>query len=68
MEGRKVTKCGEDFFFFFFFFAFHFSKRLRFVLGLPKWKFSIGEKLGKITLPPQKNFPVTPLRRARGEL
>ena len=30
--------------FFFFFFAFHFSKPLKFVLGLPKWEFSIGEK------------------------
>ena len=37
-------------------------------LGLPKWKFSTGEKAfhdgkksGKMTLPLQKNFPVTPL-------
>ena len=28
----------------FFFFAFHFSKPLKFVLGLPKWKFSTGKK------------------------
>ena len=54
--------------FFFFFFALHFSKPLKFVLGLPKWKFSTrkqhftpGNKSRKITLPPQKNFPVMPL-------
>ena len=29
---------------FFFFFAFRFSKPLKFVLGLPKWKFSTGKK------------------------
>ena len=59
------------FFFFFFpssFFAFHFSKPLKFVLGLPKWKFSTGEKhftlgkkSGKMTLPPLKNIPLMPL-------
>ena len=32
------------FFFFFFSFAFHFSKRRKFVLGLPKWNFSTGKK------------------------
>ena len=55
-------------FFFFFFFAFHFWKRRKFVLGLPKWEFCTGKKhftpgkkSGKITLPPQKNMPVTPL-------
>ena len=42
--------------FFCLFFAFHFSKRLKFVLGLPKWKFS-----RKMTLPPLKILPVTPL-------
>ena len=52
------------FFFFFFFFAFHFSKPLKFVLGLPKWKFStrkkyftVGKNQEKITLPPLQNFP-----------
>ena len=52
----------------FFFFAFHFPKPLKFVLGLSKWKFSTGQKhftpgkkSGKLTLPSQKNFPVTPL-------
>ena len=51
-----------------FFFAFHFWKQWKFVLGLPKWEFStrkkhfiLGKKSGKITLPPQKNMPVTPL-------
>ena len=58
----------------FFFLAFHFSKPLKFVLGLPKWEFSTGEKHflpgkkhftpvknpGKITLPPLKNIPLTP--------
>ena len=51
MEGGKVTKWGggegEDllfFFFFFFCFAFHFSKPLKFVLGLPKWEFSTRKK------------------------
>ena len=59
--------------FFFFFFAFHFWKRQKFVLGLPKSEFSTGKKhftsgkkSGKITLPPQKNMPVTPLLTGRG--
>ena len=58
--------------FFFFFFASHFSKPLKFVLGLPKWKFSTGKKhftpgkkIRKNDFAPQKNFPVTPLRIAR---
>ena len=41
---------------------------MKFVFGLPKWKFSTGKKhftpgkkSGKMTLPTQKNFPVTPL-------
>ena len=66
MEGGKVTKWGEDFF---FFLAFYYSKPLKFVLGLPKWKFSTRKKhftpgkkkKGKMTMPTQKNFPVTPL-------
>ena len=44
------------------------NKKLKFVLGLPKWKYSIGKKhftlgkkSGKMTLPTQKKFPVTPL-------
>ena len=58
-KRRKIVKgkvenwkCKEEnleneertFFFFFFFFAFHFSKPVKFVLGLPKWKCSIGKK------------------------
>ena len=67
-ENSSKMRWGEALFFFFFFFAFHFSKQLKFVLGVPKWKFSTGKnafhagkKSGKMTLPPQKNFPVTPL-------
>ena len=45
-----------------FCFAFHFSKPLKFVLGLPKWEhFTPGEKSGKMTLSPLKNIPLTPL-------
>ena len=47
-EGWKVTKLRRGlyfFFFFFFFFAFHSSKPLKFVLGLPKWKFSTGKSI-----------------------
>ena len=39
-EG-KVPKWGEDFC---FFFLSTFKKRQKFVLGLPKWKFSTGKK------------------------
>ena len=63
-NGRREKFHNDDrtfFFFFFFFFAFHFSKRLKFVLGVPKWKFSTRKKSGKMTLAPHKNFPVTPL-------
>ena len=42
--GKVVVKRGEDFFFFFFWFAFHFWKRRKFVLGVPKWEFSTGKK------------------------
>ena len=66
MEVGKVIKRGEDFFFSFF--AFHFSKRQKFVLGLPKWEvfyreknINAGKKSGKITLRPQKNMPVMSL-------
>ena len=52
---------------FFFFFSL-FSKRLKFVLGQPKWEFSTGKKhftpgkkSGKMNFPPQINIPVTPL-------
>ena len=50
-----------------YFFAFHFSKPLKFVLGLPKWEFSTrkkhfkpGKKSRKMTLPPLKNIPLKP--------
>ena len=46
MEGGKVTKCGE-------FFAFYFSKPLKFLTP--------GKQSGKMTLPPLKNIPLTPL-------
>ena len=42
-ESSKIRKIRRGSFFFFFF-AFHFSKRLKFVLGVPKWKFSTGKK------------------------
>ena len=58
MEGGKLLKSVEDLFFFFFF---HFWKRQKFVLGLPKWEFSTGKKhfmpgkkSGKMTLPLRK--------------
>ena len=64
MEGGKE----DHFIFFFFFFFCHFSKTLKFVLGLTKWEFSNrkkyftpGKKLGKMTLPPLKNILLTPL-------
>ena len=37
----KFRKLGEDLF------AFHFSKQQKFVLELPKWKFSTGKKFRK---------------------
>ena len=58
MKRRKIVKGKVEnwmcksykmrektfFFFFFFFFTSHFSKPLKFDLGLPKWKFSTGKK------------------------
>ena len=73
-EMLQNDKMRTQPFFFFFFFAFHFSKPLKFVLGLPKWEFSTGKKafrarkkkqkkwlrpLWKMTLPPLKNIPLT---------
>ena len=67
--GRKVTKLGEDLFFFFFF-ASHFSKRLKFVLGVPQCEFSTEKKHFKpgkfqenMTLPLLKNIPLMPLMK-----
>ena len=65
IEGGKGRKWGEDLF---FFFAFHFSKPLKFGLGVPKWEFSYQEKAfhtgkkksGKINLPPWKIFLLCP--------
>ena len=64
--GKVILRWGP--FFFFFFFFFHFWKWLKFVLGLQKWEFSTRKKhftpgkiREKMTLPPQKNMPVTPL-------
>ena len=54
MKGGKVTKCGTPPFFFLFcfvlfcFVVFHFSKPLKFVLGLPKWESSIRKKIRKM--------------------
>ena len=71
VENGKQTgnKCdnGQRTFFsiclfiYLFIFAFHFLEQLKFVLGLPKWKFSTGIKSGKVTLPPLKNIPLMPL-------
>ena len=73
MKGGKWLQNEERTFFFFFFF-FHFSKRLEFVLDLPKWEFSTRRKhfmpakeSGKITLPPLKNNSLTPLIPAQIE-
>ena len=76
MEVGKVIKRGEGeevrtfFFFFFFFLLFSFENDGNLFLGLPKWKFSTGKKhftpgkkSGKMTLPPQKSMPVTPLKK-----
>ena len=70
-EGWKVRKWGGDLFFscffFFFFFAFHFSKPVKFDLGLPKWEFSTGKKhftpgknQEKWLNPSEKNFLLCP--------
>ena len=55
-------------FFFFFFFCFSLFKTTKICFGSTKRKFSTGKKhftqgkkSGKMTLPPQKNVPVTPL-------
>ena len=43
-NGRRKSYKKRWVPFFFFFFAFHFSKRLKFVLGLPKWEFPTRKK------------------------
>ena len=65
MELGKVIKRGEDlfsffFFFFFFFCASHSWKRRKFVLVHQNRNFLPKKKIKKMTLPPQKNLPVTP--------
>ena len=54
--------------FFFFFLAFHFSKPLEFVLGVPKWEFATwkkhftpGKNSGKIYV--QKDFMIRTLNK-----
>ena len=66
-KSHKMSKMRWEPFFLFFF-AFHFSKPLKFVLGLPKWEFFYREKVfhaGKKNqekwLPPQKNIPLMPV-------
>ena len=65
MEGRKSLKMRTFFFFFFLLFTFQTTK---ICFGATKMEilyqekaFHAGKKSGKMTLPPQKNFPVTPL-------
>ena len=67
MEGGKV-KWGEDFFSFFLSFFFSLLKTTKICFGSPKIEifyrgkhFTPEKKSGKMTLFPQKNFPVTPL-------
>ena len=71
MEVGKVIKSGEDLFFFFFLFflsCFSLLKTTKICFGFTKMgistgkkHFTPGKKSGKMTLPPQKNMPVTPL-------
>ena len=71
MEVEEVWKWAEDlflflFFFFFFFLLFTFWNHY-ICLGCTKWKISTrgrGE-LGKVTVSPLKNIPVTPLTVAQ---
>ena len=63
-EG-KLQNAEGTFFFFFFFSLF---KTTKICFGSTKMEFfyrekafHAGKKSGKMTLPPQKNFPVTPL-------
>ena len=71
-QGRKklrnVRKKGwkkADALFFFFFWLFTFRKRLKLFLVYQNENFDQescwGKKSGKVTSPPPKNFPVTPL-------
>ena len=77
MEVGKVIKRGEDLFFFFFFFFLLFTFEndgnlfcTQTGIFYREKAFHVGKKkkTGKITLPPQKNMPVTPLVRIRNLL
>ena len=59
MEGGKVTKWGADLFFFKTEICFGSTKMEIFLPGksISRWE----KKSGKLTLPPQKKFPVMPL-------
>ena len=72
MEGEEVWNCAEDLFFFFFFFFFFFCfslfktteiclERNTMEISTRKRIFHAGKKSGKVTLPPLKNIPLTPL-------
>ena len=67
MEVGKVIKRGEDLFLFFFFLLFTFEndRNLFWVYlngnFLQEKTIHAGKKSGKMTLPPQKNMPATPL-------
>ena len=71
IEKKRKKNCYKKevrtFFFFFLLFTFENDRNLFWVYQ--KWEFSTGKehftpgkkKSGKMTLPPQKNMPVTPL-------
>ena len=66
MEVGKVIKRGEDLFFFFLLFTFENNRNLFWVyengnFSTGKKHFTPAKKSGNMTLPPQKNMPVTPL-------
>ena len=53
LKEEKLLKEERTFF---FFFAFHFSKWLKFVLGLPKWEFSTTKKIRKNYFVPLEKY------------
>ena len=53
LKEEKLLKEERTFF---FFFAFHFSKWLKFVLGLPKWEFSTRKKIRKNYFAPLEKY------------
>ena len=50
LKQENVIKRGEDLF------AFHFWKQQKFVLGLPKWEFSTGEKNQESNFAPSEKY------------